>query len=712
MPTTPDNIDPQANEPVFPIREYLGILYQRKLGFLLAATLIVCLGIAYTMHQPLIYEASTTVIIDPEPPTISPVDTMDAGQQWYMRDTYYDTQLRIMQSRNVAQRVVKDLGLAQDIDFLGLSEIQDPKQLESAIKKRDPVSILLGRLRVDAVTGTRLVKIAVRDKDPERAATLSNAIARAYSEQNAEFRLTALNKTSEFMVQQNADNEKKLDAARNALNDFQETHKILYSNPLEQQKITNSRLTALFNKRIEVETQREHVGYTIAELQPYSLEIENALTYASITGSSVNELGLNACRELKREEQTLLLTYHEKAPQVVNIHEQVVQCEAFILNAMKSMKDALHARHQSLTKLNTEINSEIIKLQKEALALDQLRLLYEEFETQKAEQERLYGESQRKLNEVSLNRLLEINNIRILDLAIESRNPVSPNILINAVITLMAAFCFGIFTVLLLELLDITVRTQADIETRARMPFLGSIPKFKSSHLLAGGNSYRFIIENPHSPISECIRTLRTTLTFLLPENETQVLLVTSAQPYDGKTMTSLNLAVTTAAAGKRVVLLEADLRKPRLYKALNIRQDIGLSSLIQGESVLENSICHTEIQGLDLIPCGKLPQSPAELFQHDNFKKILDQLRKKYDFIIIDSPPVTVVSDALIISQHVNGVAVIARANKTPLPYLIRTRELLEGVNAPIMGVILNDMKSNAHGYGAYYYYKHEYKS
>ena len=711
MATTPENIDPQANGPVFPIREYLGILYQRRLGFILAATLVICLGIAYTMHQPLIYESSTTIIIDPEPPTISPVEDMDYNQQWFMRDTYYDTQLRIMQSRNVAQRVVNDLGLAQDIDFLGLSEIKDQQKLESAIKHRDPVSMLLGRLRVDAISGTRLVRIAIRDRDPARAATLSNAIAKAYSEQNAEFRLTALNKTSDFISQQNVDNEKKLEAARQALNAFQDKHKVLYSNPIEQQKITNSRLTALFNKRIEVETERERVGYIIAELQPYALKIDNALTYAAITGNSINELGINACRELKKEEQTLLLTYQETAPHVINIHAQIEQCEAAILASMKSMKDALNARYQALIKLNNEINNEITKLQKEALTLDQLRLLYEEFETQKTEQERLFSESQHKLNEVSLNRLLEVNNIRILDEAIESLSPVSPNVILNAIITLMGAFCFGIFIVLLLELLDITVRSQADIENRARMPFLGSIPKFRSSRILDTGDSYRFIIEHPHSPISECIRTIRTTLSFLLPETEPQILLVTSAQPYDGKTMTSLNLAVTMAGAGKRIVLLEADLRKPRLYKALKIKQELGLATLIEGKSTLENSTFHTEIPGLDLIPCGKLPQAPAELFQLDNFKKVLDVLRSKYDFIIIDSPPVTVVSDALIISQHVNGVAVIARANKTPLPLLVRTRELLEGVDAPILGVILNDLKAGSHGYGSYYYYKHEYK-
>ena len=425
----------------------------------------------------------------------------------------------------------------------------------------------------------------------------------------------------------------------------------------------------------------------------------------------MSDLGISACRELRKEEQKLLLTYQDSAPQVTSIRNQIELCENAILSGLKSMTNGILARHQALTKLDAELNDEIKKLQAEALNLDQLRLLYEQFEAQKNEQERLYSESQHKINEVSLNRLLEVNNIRILDQAIPSKSPVSPNIVLNGLISLFAAFCFGIFVVLLMELLDITVRSQADIEKRARFPYLGSVPKMHRSAGLTNKDAYRFILEHPHSPVSECIRTLRTSIMFLLADDKSQILLVTSAQPYDGKTMTSLNLAVTSAIAGKKTLLIEADLRRPRLYKALKIKQEAGLSSLIQTKTQIDESITHTELPELDLLPCGTIPQTPAELFQSENFPRLLENLRARYDFIIIDSPPVTVVSDALIMSKFVNGVLVVARARKTQLPNLVRTRELLDGVQAPVLGVVLNDLKSGANGYGNGYYYNHEYK-
>ena len=278
--------------------------------------------------------------------------------------------------------------------------------------------------------------------------------------------------------------------------------------------------------------------------------------------------------------------------------------------------------------------------------------------------------------------------------------------------TFLAAVIAGFVAVLLLELLDISVRSQADVEEKARLPFLGAVPKFPKLHQYAQRKAYRFILENPRSPVAECIRTLTTTLQFLLKSDNSHVLLITSAQPLEGKTMTSINIAVTLALSGKRVALLEADMRRPTIFKALKVQAENGLSAVIEGTAKLKDVLKQTEVQGLQLIPCGTIPQNPAELFQTDGFAKLLADLKAQFDAIIIDSPPVTAVTDALIIAQHVHGVIVIARANKTPLPSLIRTRELLEGVNAPILGVVLNDMTENRSSYGGYYYYHKAYKT
>ena len=711
MANTPQDNATASEAPVFPVREYIDIIWRRRWGVLGAFVITAALGTVYTLRQPKIYEAVTAVIINPEPATATPIEP-SATEQWLMRNTYFDTQLRVMQSRSVAKRVVDDLGLENDIDFLGLSEIQDPDELAKRLAQADPVSKLSGMLKVEAVSGTRLVNIRVKNKNPELAATLANAIAKAFSEQNAEQRLVTLNNTYDFVDKQFKDNETRLQEARQALNDFKDNHQILYSNPVEQQKITNQRLDYLNNKRVEIETERQHAGYVLNELKNIPVSLKNVRAYSIVGESATLEAAVADCTALEREERKLLITYLEKSPQIVAIREQIDACKSNVLSNMNNIILGLTARHQALVKLNNEINNEIRDVQKEALELDQLRLLYEQYESQRMEQERLFELSQKKINEVSLQKLLEVNNIQILDDAMASRRPVSPNLLINGAVTFLAALILGLLVGFLLELLDISVRSQSDIEERARLPFLGAVPKYPKTSQYSGRKAYRFIIENPNSPVSECVRTLRTTLSFLLKSDSSHVLLVTSAQPLEGKTMTSINLATASAMAGQRVVLIEADLRRPRIYEVFKVAPEKGLSAVINGEKAVSDVLLDTEVDNLKLLPCGEIPPNPAELFHSERFAQLLKQLCSRFDLVVIDSPPVTVVTDALIMAQHSHGVIVVARANKTPLPLLIRARELLEGVQAPILGTVLNDMSSNAHGYyGGYYYYHKSYK-
>ena len=255
MPPKSANIDSgHSSQPIFPIREYIDDIWRRKLGFILAFIVVAGIGAVYTMHQPKIYEATAVVIINPEPPTINPVDST-TYDQWYMRDTYYDTQLKVMQSRLVAQRVVRDLNIASDPEFLELDDITNSELLEKRIAAANPVSFLLSKLKVEAVVGTRLVNIRVKHKNPEYAAMLANAIADAYSAQNTEHRSASLTNTYEFIDKQYKENIEKLDKSRDALNDFKQNNKILYTNPIEQQKITNQRLDYLNVKRVEIETE-------------------------------------------------------------------------------------------------------------------------------------------------------------------------------------------------------------------------------------------------------------------------------------------------------------------------------------------------------------------------------------------------------------------------------------------------------------------------
>lgn len=705
---------PQANtyashEQALSIREYFGVVRKRFWSFALCLLIIASLGVIYTLKQPKIYQATTAVIINPEPPTINALDNVDS-QQWYLRDTYYDTQLKVMHSRNVAKRVVDDLALATNLEFLGFEKITQKDELQKKLAAVDPVSHLLSLITIESVPATRLVNIKVRHQKPEIAASLADAIADAYSEQNSEHRLASLNNTFDFIKEQYSDYEKRLDAASNALNAFKNEHQILYSNPLEQQKLTNQLLENLLNRRVDIETQKLQAGYVLAELKKLAPDLDNIRSYEILADTHTLSNLYAQFLDLQQEERKLMVTYLETSSQVKSVREKMQLVREAINSSLSAIKQGYEAKYNALAKLDTDIQQQIRSLKTEALQLDQLKLLYEQVENQKSEQERLFESSQKKLNEVSLNRLLDINNIRILDKAVAPKSPISPRIFVNAVITFLAALLASLALIFVLELLDLSIKNQADIEQKAGLPFLGVVPAIPKSgrDSKKSANPYQFIIDNPKSPLSECVRTLRTTLSFMLPPDKSQVLLITSPSPLEGKTTTALNLAVTYALTNHKVLLIEADLRRPKLYKALGLEKAMGLTAVLNKDTTLEKAITKTSVQHLDLLPCGDIPANPSEIFQSDFFKNLLKTLQSQYDYVIIDSPPVTVVTDALIMAQHADGVIIITKACKTQLPLLIRTRELLQGVNAPILGVVLNALTAQSAGYGGYYYYYH----
>ena len=714
MPQSPTSVNNSYNDSGLPVREYLDIVAKHIWSFMICFVIVVALGCVYTYRQPKIYQATTTIMINAEPPTIDPIDTNDS-QQRYLRDTYYATQLQVLKSRNVAERVVEDLKLSDDPVFLQLDESLPADQLEEKFAKKDPIAMLLGMIQIEAVQGTRLVKIHVQHRSGVMAAKLADAIATAFSEQNSEQRMAMLNGTFEFIENQYTTHEKKLQDARDALNRFKDEHQILFSNPIQQQTLVNQQLEHLLNRRTEIEVDKLQAGYLLSEIKNIQPTLDNAQAYEILTKTDVLSKLSAQYLELKKEEEKLLATYLPSSPQVKSIREQMKLTTQTMVNTMENLRKGYQSRYDALVKLDNELLQQIKSLKAEALTLDQLKLLYEQIETQKAEQENMFDQAHKKLNEVSINKLLEVNNIRILDKAIPGKKPVSPRVFLNILISILGAFVAGVALIFILELMDQTVKNQSDIEQKARLPFLGivpAIPKSAEKSAKISKNPYRFIISNPKSPYSECVRTLRTTLSFLLPHDRSQVLLVTSPSPMEGKTTMAINLAVASALVGQNIVVIEADLRRPRLYKAFEMSKTDGLTSVVEGKRKLEEVLQKTEIDHLDLLPCGKIPSNPSEIFYSDEFREILHQLLEKYDRVIIDSPPVTVVTDALILAQQSDGVIVVSKAGKTELPLLIRTRELLEGVNAPILGVVLNGLSSKSKSYGGYYYYySKEYK-
>jgi capsular exopolysaccharide synthesis family protein len=263
--------------------------------------------------------------------------------------------------------------------------------------------------------------------------------------------------------------------------------------------------------------------------------------------------------------------------------------------------------------------------------------------------------------------------------------------------------------------MDNTVKSSEDVSTVTERPILAMLPHLKSS-VLSGveqiGEAPADTITHtaPKSSFAEGIKTLRANLMFMSPDNPANLLLVTSSGPSEGKTVTSVNMAIAMAQSGLRTLIVDSDMRRPRIHKAISLENSSGLSNAIMGEISLDEGVQDTPIENLDALTCGTLPPNPSELLHAERFHEIMEEAAEKYDRVILDSPPLGAVADALILSQLVESVLLVVKFGQTRREMLERAVEQLEGIGAPFKGCVLNEVDTSGSGYGYSYYYRYSY--
>jgi capsular exopolysaccharide synthesis family protein len=279
---------------------------------------------------------------------------------------------------------------------------------------------------------------------------------------------------------------------------------------------------------------------------------------------------------------------------------------------------------------------------------------------------------------------------------------VSPRPVRNLALAVLLGLASGVGLAFLLETLDTSVTTREQVEERLGLPFLGIIPR-------VGKDDPRpemAVVDAPTSSTAECLRTIRTNLLFMSPDKPLRTILVTSSGPGEGKTTTTASLAATMAGGGSKVLLVDADMRRPRVHKVFGLENARGLSSLILGEGTLADTVVPAQIDGLDVLPCGPIPPNPTELLHTEAFQRLLEEMAKRYERIVIDSPPAGVVADAIVISTLVDGTLMVLKGGQTSRDAAERTVKGLRAVNARLFGAVLNDLDLEDQRYGQYYYY------
>ncbi|MHB8878786.1 MAG: polysaccharide biosynthesis tyrosine autokinase, partial [Myxococcaceae bacterium] len=319
---------------------------------------------------------------------------------------------------------------------------------------------------------------------------------------------------------------------------------------------------------------------------------------------------------------------------------------------------------------------------------------------------RLYDLVLKRLKDIELSGLLRTSNVRVLDAARPSLLPVRPKVPMALGLALVLGLLGGLGLALLLELLDNSITGQADIEERLGVPFLGFVPTIPDDKLPALGKRDLHIHTHPKSSVAECCRAIRTNLLFMTPDKPFKTLVVTSAGPQEGKSSSVINLGIAMAQSGNRVLLLDTDMRRPRLHKAFGVPNDFGISSLILNQGSLDTAVKSTEVPGLFVLPCGPIPPNPAELLHTQVFAELLEKLTQKFDRVILDSPPIGAVADAVVLGTQADGVLLVVKAGHTSRDMAKRAVRSIQDVNAKLLGAILNNINLDDPKYGDYYYY------
>jgi len=704
-------VDP--SEIIFAIRRRLWLI-------ILSAALVGAAVAAGTMRQPKVYAAVARVLLDPVLPKVlgEGVDVDDISEQARRERVFTNTQYSIMVSRSVLRTVIQRLKLDEDADFLADYDVNLPA---GEIRLKAVEEILGDQVQVKPEFQSRIVKLVIQDFNPDRAARIANSVAQAYIDQSLEGRISTTRDASKWLDERVDEFGKRLEFSEKELYDFRERN---MSVSLEDRKnMTTATLVKLNDDLLTVRS--ELLEYRSERKVLRALEgedIDNIESFPRIAKSAVITELKASIAELRRSRAELSSHYGPKHPKMVGVQQQLDEAKSALGReiglAVASLDNeiaALDAREKGLT-------SSMYIEKKKAMELNSLTLEFAKLTRKFGTNQDTYQSLLKRQTEADLAGRLKSNFVRWLETAEPIPIPIRPSVPINTALGLVLGLVLGLAIAVGGVLLDSTVHTQADIEERLQLPFLGVIPSIASDQIkVKAGDKASFtgrdlfIYRNPKSSVAECARSVRTNLLFMASENPLRRLLLTSAGPAEGKSTTCVGLGTTMAQAGNKVLIVDTDLRKPRLHKTLGVANEEGLSSVLLGEATLDSAIKKTEVIGLDLLPCGPHPPNPSELLHSDLFKNLLPKLDERYDQVLFDSPPVNAVTDAAILSQVTDGTIIVVKASETDKAAVRRAARQLQDVNANIVGVVLNDVDFEdggyyRHHYYYYYYYRNKY--
>jgi succinoglycan biosynthesis transport protein ExoP len=696
--------------------DYLRMLKKHKWIILFSTVFVLVVVTVASFRMVPQYEAAARIAISRESDDALRLNEQQGSSDFrFDYNVELDTQAKIMQSDTLALAVIERLELDKNPRFAG-GILERGADLSPADREAQLLNRWRDSLTVNKIQRTRMIEIRFLNPDAKLAAQIVNTLANAYVENNYRTRYESTMQASEWLQNQLNDLQVKVQASQEALVKYQRENNIVGLD--EKQNTTVSKLEDLNKQATEAQTDRV--------LKEASYQQTIAGNIDAIPELSSNGLIQDLRRQeadLKRQLAQAQTQFGDSYPRVKELKNQVADIQATIKAEIDRIvqrkgaeyRAALSRERMLLAALNAQ-KSEVNQLNEKAIRYFDLK---REAETTR----QLYEGLLAKLKEAAVTSGLRSSNVRVVDVARPPAKPAKPNIPRNIALGFLLGLIGGISLAFILEALDNTVRTPDQVESLVGLPALGIIPlsladasrkngsKDKSTSLVAQAdardlNKVSLMVHTrPKSEVAESYRALRTSILLSAIGGAPRIILMTSALPQDGKTTTSTNTAIALTQKGGRVLLVDADMRRPAVHSSFRMRNRNGLSTVLTGSQTLEEAVQVSPIMpNLFVLPAGPPPPHPAELLGSQVMKQFIARWRQEYEHVIIDTPPVLSVTDAVLLSVEADAVVLVIRSGRTTKEAMRRSRELLAQVNARVMGVVVNAM--DLHSPDAYYYY------
>jgi len=703
--TDPDGVQVDA---FGQLRAVWDLLFKHQWLILSTTVILTVLVAISSFKEKPVYRATGRIVVDAETPLLQTLNELFRPIE--ADDSFLETQVSILQSDNLAWETIQQLGL----DKRGNSSLSATQAVAISPDERNRIIAgFKGGLRVERTKDTRMVTVSYESTDPRQAAQVVNALIKNYIENNFRTKYDATRQATGWMEQRLDELKLKVEKSQQAMVAYERQNNLV--NLGEKQTVTEARFEDMSRHYSEAQSER------LTKEALYKMVASDDTQVGFIQGNGLLANLEQKEASLKEQYSEAVAQYGPTYPKALRLQDQIRDEDSLIASERKRIVENVHNDYLSALQRERFFATVLAEQKKDVERVNQLliedNLLKRDFESN----QQLYDGLLQHLKDANVSAGLRATNIHVIDDAPVPAAPVRPNKMRNIEFALAAGLVLGVALAFTKEALDNSIKNAQEMEKLTGLPTLAIVPmgrasvRGRSSGMLENGENGNgscqvelAVLKTPGAAISEAFRALRTSVLLSTAERPPQVILITSAQPSEGKTSTTLNLAATLAQKGSRVLLLDADLRRPGLARALGLSNAKGLSGILTGAHEYEDAILQ-RVHGAEhlyLLPTGSRPPNPAELLCSMKMEKLILRLRQDFDHVIIDSPPILPLTDATILSNLVDGIIMIVECEATSRAALNRACRVMEHAGGKILGTVFNKVDVRRDGYYGYRLY------